>query len=467
MTLRIGQCALIAALATLQINSASAEGELHWVQPVSGPVADLVFALDTTRDGGVVVAGAFDGTIDITPGRSLTSAGSDDVFLSAYGRDGEATWSLRAGGPGDDQPRAIAGGSGDELVVVGYFFEHLDVGDLSVSSDGGADAFLLRLGTGGEPRSLVRWGGKYADSANAVATDASGHVFVGGSFQLTTDFDPGSGRRLLTSRGGRDGFVTKLDRSGNALWAARIGGTRRDEVVAVLPDGEGGVYAAGSFQGDASYADDGPTVSAVGARDLFLLRITADGTLDWIRRVGGAGADRAVGLAASADGAPYLVAGFQNELQFDEGACAPVHSAGSEDLAVSRWSAEGSCLWVRAIGSAQPEIAQGVHGTDDGGIIVTGYFQDTVDFDPGTKEASLAPIRSGDVDTFVVQLTADGTHAWSRRLGGTAVEQGIAVATTEDRVYLAGIFNEEFALLPAGALKAHGKTDVFVLQFAP
>ena len=53
------------------------------------------------------------------------------------------------------------------------------------------------------------------DEALSVAVDSSGNVYTTGYFSGTADFDPGSGTTNLTSNGGIDVFVSKLDSSGN------------------------------------------------------------------------------------------------------------------------------------------------------------------------------------------------------------------------------------------------------------
>ena len=66
-------------------------------------------------------------------------------------------------------------------------------------------------------------GGTDFDESRSIATDAAGNVFTTGRFEGTVDFDPGAGTFNLISAGNDDIFFSKLDASGNLVWAKRLG----------------------------------------------------------------------------------------------------------------------------------------------------------------------------------------------------------------------------------------------------
>ncbi|MBK8414372.1 MAG: SBBP repeat-containing protein [Bacteroidetes bacterium] len=86
------------------------------------------------------------------------------------------------------------------------------------------------------------------ETAFSVAADISGNVFVTGSFDGTSDFDPGSGVNNLTSAGFQDIFVVKLNASGNFVWAHQLGSVADDYGNSVAVDATGNLYLAGYFQ---------------------------------------------------------------------------------------------------------------------------------------------------------------------------------------------------------------------------
>ena len=97
------------------------------------------------------------------------------------------------------------------------------------------------------------FGGTGLDTTDDVTVDSSGNVLMAGTFTGVVDFDPGPGVVNLTSAGTWDIFVTKLDSSGNLVWARRMGGTDSEGVFKLVVDAAGNVYTTGYFRGRADF----------------------------------------------------------------------------------------------------------------------------------------------------------------------------------------------------------------------
>jgi Beta-propeller repeat len=142
-------------------------------------------------------------------------------------------------------------------------------------------------------------GGTGGDTGNSIAVDALGNVYTTGIFINTVDFDPGAGVFNLTSVGGSNIFVSKLDASGNFVWAKSTGsGNGISNSIAV--DASGSVYTTGSFNGTVDF-DPGVGVfnltSAGSDADIFVSKLDASGNFVWAKSVGAAGgSDSAVPL---------------------------------------------------------------------------------------------------------------------------------------------------------------------------
>ena len=88
--------------------------------------------------------------------------------------------------------------------------------------------------------------GESSSRGISVAVDAGGNVYTTGSFLETVDFDPGAGVFNLTSTGGEDIFVTKLNSTGNLVWARQFAGGFAIG-ISVAVDAGGNVYTTGVF----------------------------------------------------------------------------------------------------------------------------------------------------------------------------------------------------------------------------
>ncbi|MEQ1906683.1 MAG: SBBP repeat-containing protein, partial [Pirellulaceae bacterium] len=270
-------------------------------------------------------------------------------------------------------------------------------------------------------------GGTGNEIANAVATDSAGNVYTAGYFQGTVDFDPGSGTTPLTSAGGTDIFVTKVDNSGALLWARSMGGGGTDAANGIAVDSTGNVYTTGSFNGTADFDPSGSVSNLVsaGSSDIFVSRLDSSGNHVWARRMGGIDDDVANGIVVDSTGNVYATGTFSGTADFDPGlGVSNLISAGSSDIFVSKLNSSGNYVWARSLGGSTVDDAAGIAVDATGNVYTTGYFTTTADFDPGLGISNL--ISAGSSDVFVSRLDSNGNYVWARGMGGSGDINGIS-----------------------------------------
>ena len=83
-----------------------------------------------------------------------------------------------------------------------------------------------------------------------ICIDKEGNIYLTGSFEnaLTMSDDIS-----LTSNGGSDAFVAKLDQTGEVLWAEKLGGDSDDDANSVTVDEAGNTYFTGTFEDEAVF----------------------------------------------------------------------------------------------------------------------------------------------------------------------------------------------------------------------
>jgi hypothetical protein len=245
-------------------------------------------------------------------------------------------------------------------------------------------------------------GGTSDDRGHAIAVDNADNVYIAGSFAHTVDFDPGAGTYNLTSVGGQDIFVSKLDSSGNFVWAKRMGGTESELGHGVAVDSAGNVYTTGTFWGTVDFDPGAETynLAAAGEYDIFVSKLDSSGNFVWAKSMGGTEWDEGNGIAVDSAGHVYTAGEFEGTADFDPGAGTYNLTEGGTFL--SKLDSTGSFVWARSMGGTGREWGRGIAVDSAGGVCTTGWFVDTVDFDPGPGTYNLT--SAGDYDIFVLKL---------------------------------------------------------------
>ena len=324
-------------------------------------------------------------------------------------------------------------------------------------------------------------GGPSADIGEAIATGPDGAVYVAGTFDGTADFGDGV---TATSAGDSDAFLVKYDPDGVALWARRAGtDVFNDFGEGVAADESGAVYLAGTFTGIATFDGGTRPDTSITTRndfDAFLARYTADGDLDWVRRVGGPAQDVGHAVAVTPDyeldGPVALIGSFTGSAEAGD---TTLVSAGGTDAFAAVFSPEGDLLWARSAGgsgsdaaydgafSSRADSAEEPFGGD---LYLAGQFSGVAVFDPGVAVQS-----AGLGDAFVARYDASGAAQWASRVGGAESDyaRGLVLAgqgqtgTPESGtpyVYLGGSFSEDI-LVGGDVLQSAGFTDAFLAAF--
>ncbi|CAN5799231.1 hypothetical protein BH11BAC3_BH11BAC3_12120 [soil metagenome] len=212
--------------------------------------------------GNVYTAGVFTGTVDFDPGPndySLTMHNFTDIFVSKLDVNGNFVWAKQMGGNTGGQANAIAVDAVGNVLTTGFYQYTVDfdpgagVYDLTANSD--HDIFILKLDKNGDFVWAKSMGATYFDQGTGIATDATGNVYTTGSFFATVDFDPGPGVSNLTSTEPttNDIYISKLDASGNYVWAVQAGGIQYDFPYSITLDPSGNIYTTGQFMGTADF----------------------------------------------------------------------------------------------------------------------------------------------------------------------------------------------------------------------
>jgi gliding motility-associated-like protein len=300
---------------------------------------------------------------------------------------------------------------------------------------------------------MKQFGAAGNDRGRDMVLDAAGNVYTTGAYANTVDFDPGSGTFNLTSTGGSQIFVSKLDVDGNFVWAKSMGGSGGDTGQGIGVDDAGNVYITGGFTGTADF-DPGPgsftlTAATTTEYDIFVVKLNASGDFVWAKGVtGGTWWDSGYDLAVDAIGNVHVVGRFYFQggpRDFDPGPGTFFLTAGQEDVFILKLDTNGNFVWARDFGAGSLENrGYSILLDASGNVYTTGYFEGTIDFDPGVGTANLT--ASGDWDIFYSKLDANGNFLWAR-----------SMVNSITNYYTIGDHGSKIALDAAGNLYATGR----------
>jgi hypothetical protein len=148
-----------------------------------------------------------------------------------------------------------------------------------------------------------------------------------------------------------------------------------------------------------------------------------------------------MGVATDDLGNVYNSGRFGGTVDFNPGAAVYNLSAAGVDPYVVKLNNSGSFIWAKQFPCAfyKGNDAHEITVAPGLGIIVTGRFESTVDFDPGPSSYYLT--SAGSWDNFITVLDTAGNFIWANQIGGNTLDNSVnSVADAQGNVYNAGFF---------------------------
>lgn len=320
-------------------------------------------------------------------------------------------WGRTIGGSSNDEAVDFEVTSTGEYFVTGTTYSNNE--DM-IGNKGGADIFLAKVNDNGSLRSRVLVGGTGDDKAHGMAkTPDGGCIVVGSTNSINGD--------VTNPKGGVDAWVLKFDAAGYLEWQKTLGGSQTDMLHAVTNAPGGGYLLVGSTMS----ADGDVPGSPRGNEDLWVVKLSASGGIQWNRRYGGSLFDEARAVVANGS-AGYFVAGHSSSPDGNV-----VLPRGSLDGILMKLDTAGNVQWWRNFGGSSNEAFNALCVTREGSCLAVGYASsvngDIVD-------------PKGGRDYVAAKYSVAGDLEWTRNFGGSGADEAHSVYYTRDQQYvLAGV----------------------------
>ncbi|BDA77368.1 hypothetical protein LPTSP3_g02980 [Leptospira kobayashii] len=404
-------------------------GTKEWTRLLGagGGVGTRGNAITSDSSGNIYITGYTQGNLD---GQTLT--GSNDLLITKYSSAGNRQWTrlLGVASASTIGNAVISGSSG--IYITGITGGNLD----GQTKTGSNDLFLIKYDNSGNKQWTRLLGVASAETTgNAITSDGSGYIYITGYTQGNLD-----GQTLT---GSKDLFITKYDSNGNKQWTKLLGVASASTFArGIISDNSGTLYITGTTNGNL----DGQTKT--GSNDMVIAKFDNNGNKEWIRLLGVTNSTtEGFGIVRDSSSNIYITGNTQGNLDGQT-------LAGSKDLFVVKYDANGNKQWTKLSGVTNGHITEVLTITNDsfGNVYTAGSTTGGLD----------GQTITGGKDLFVVKYDKNGNKQWTRLMG---------VASSGTNSY--GIVSDSFGYLyttgsTSGNLDGQIKTggeDLFIVKY--
>ncbi|MBP6310683.1 MAG: hypothetical protein KA408_00320 [Flavobacteriales bacterium] len=454
---------------------------LEWARSIDSSGQEIAFATAADTEGSVITVGSIAFTVDLDPGAGVSmvsSNGSSDAFVQKLDADGAFVWGYAFGAGGADQALGVATDANNNVLITGKVSGTVDLDPtagvfMATSLNTGFDVFVISLSSAGVFQWAKLFGGNSNDAGTSIATTANGSIITTGYFGFNGDIDPGPSVVTVGGNGAQDVFVQQLDASGTFVWGQAIGGMGNDSGHGCAVDATGNIFITGEYQVsmDADAGAGVTTLTSAGSTDMFALKLSALGVLQWAHGFGGTSSERARSVAVGPDGGPVYTGRITSPTDFDPGPGTLIlPGSGTEDAFVLKLTASGDLVFAFLLKSFLNE-GSGVAVDAQNNIYACGEFgalsSNPLDLDPGPGSTLL--VDNGGSDAYLASYTATGTFRWGFGVGSAQndVPHGIALTPTK-RIIIVGEFRQTVDMDPGPGvtlLTSAGGQDAFTAVY--
>jgi hypothetical protein len=448
LSLVLSGCALIggAGAANASANPASAHGNAIFGAGLTG---SSTIHVATDPDQNIVVAGSFEGVLELG-GARLISQDESDIFVAKLNSAGKLVWAERVGGAGTQHGLAVATDLDGNIVVTGSTRAPVAQGGQAPSSQ----IFVAKLDASGQQVFAMSFGHMHTGIGLGAAISERGEITVVGRFSGIARFDDFAIKSSPDAPNG-DAIVLRLAPNGRVLWGHALGGLGEQYAGAVAAAPDGGVVLSGLFSGTLEL--DGKQHTSTGTPSAFVVAMDDLGSVRFSRNLGPSLGD-IPRLAVDPSGAVVVAGTYHGRIELDAGT---LLSAGEDDVFALKLDASGAPVFLRGFGDAGSQQLGGVAVDAQGGIALAMSSLGNVDLGAGPIEGH------GGYDVALVKLDALGAPQWGTTFGDHHDQLASdVVIDAAGNIVLAGQFAGSIDL-GGGALQATAGFDAFLGSLAP
>ena len=375
-------------------------GELDWQKSFGGPGSDFLQSIKATKDGGFILAGISNSTINEEVGANSSQArndktdacrGGDDFWIIKLDAKGNQQWQKTIGGMGQEKLESIFQTKDGGYILGGSSSSSTtdvnEIGEKSSDSFGNLDYWIVKLDSKGKLVWQKTYGGSYLDELRSIEQTVDGGYLVGGYSN-----SPASGSKTENNKGIGDYWILKLNSVGEIEWQKTIGGDQDDQLYVVHQTDDGNFIVGGNSNSGSSNEKSKGNESGT---DFWVLKLDTLGDILWQETYNIGKVDVLTSLVENDDHSVLLGGFAQGEVvgsgklgarslkKAVKGKDAETPSAlkGTGDYVAVKINEKGEEIWRQSVGSAGEDLLKKVVETRDGGYLMSGTSKSKVSRD--------------------------------------------------------------------------------------
>ncbi len=413
---------------SLFVTSLFAQPTIEWQRLLGGDAGDSGSHVHPTADGGYIVAGS---TFSENNGDVGNNKGGLDCWVVKLDAAGDIEWQRTMGGSEDDGAVSIVPTSDGGYILGAQ--TRSDDGDVT-GHHNHADYWVVKLDNTG----AIEWQRALGGTANehivgVITTTDGGYLACGLAGSTNGD--------VTGNHGVNDIWIVKLDSTGATEWQKAFGGSSFDNSGEAIQTADGGYAIVGHTE-----SIDGDLLFSYGEDDIWVIKLTAAGDMEWNKTFGGNNQDNGRSIRQTADGG-YVVTGatlsHNGHISSNQGEL---------DTWIFKLTPEGELEWERTLGGSNPETPGNLEIMEDGGFILTST---------SSSNDGHVSVNHGSSDSWVVRLDASGEIIWEKSFGGSSQDQLLDFSLTTDGGF---IFTGSTNSNDGDITGNHGGLDMWVIK---
>jgi len=309
-----------------------------------------------------------------------------------------------------------------------------------------ASCLLYSLTTLLAAQPTIEWqkvyGGSGDDYASSMqSTSDGGYVMVGHCWSNDED--------ISGNNGTWDCWVVKVGNTGAIQWSRALGGSFFETSPNIQQTTDGGYVMVCNSQ-----SNDGDVSGNHGGTDIWVVKLSPDGSIEWQRSIGGSSGDGVRSYSGDetqvffqANDGGYIVAGTTSSTNFDA-----LGNHGQRDILIVKLTGDGFTQWIKVLGGSNTEAMIDICQTSDNGYIIGGHTN--------SNDGDVTGFHAG-IDFWVIKLSSEGVVEWEKAMGGSGDDLLKSILQTSDGGYLAvgGSSSTE-----GDVIGNHGKSDFWATK---